>query len=69
LRRLTTSAASASDSTSSAMMTSGLPLREVCSSSGIISRTFEIFFSWISTRAFSNCASIDFGSVMKYGDT
>ena len=47
--RLSTSVASASPSTSSATMRSGLPLRDTASSSGTRSRMFEIFFSWKST--------------------
>ena len=43
--RLTTSTARASLSTSSAMISSGLPACATFSSSGSISRTFEIFFS------------------------
>ncbi len=43
----TTSVASASPSTSSAMISSGLPVRAICSSSGSRSFMFEIFFSWI----------------------
>ena len=44
---LTTSVASASPSTSSATMRSGLPARATCSSSGSRSFMFEIFFSWM----------------------
>jgi hypothetical protein len=45
--RLTTSVASASPSTSSAMISSGRPDCTTCSSSGIIACRFESFFSWI----------------------
>ena len=44
---LTTSVASASPSTSSAMISSGLPLLAICSSTGSRSFIAEIFFSWI----------------------
>ena len=44
---LTTSVASASPSTSSAMMSSGLPCLATCSSTGRRSFMFEIFFSWM----------------------
>ena len=43
----TTSVASASPSTSSAMISSGLPCCATFSSSGSRSFMFEIFFSWI----------------------
>src|SRR5881409_2128847 len=46
---LTTSVASASPSTSSAMMSRGLPARATCSSSGSMSFITLIFFSWIRT--------------------
>ena len=46
---LTTSAASASPSTSSATTSSGFPACATFSSSGMNSRRFEIFFSWRST--------------------
>src|ERR1035438_3570673 len=45
--RFTTSVASASPSTSSAMMSSGLPLLAICSSSGSRSFIELIFFSLI----------------------
>ena len=44
---LTTSVASASPSTSSAMISIGLPAWEIFSSSGRMSFRLEIFFSWI----------------------
>ena len=44
---LTTSVASASPSTSSAMTRSGFPERATCSSNGSRSFMTEIFFSWI----------------------
>jgi hypothetical protein len=44
---LTTRVASASPSTSSAMISSGLPERAICSSSGSRSFMLLIFFSWI----------------------
>ena len=47
---LTTRAARASPSTSSAMISSGLPAWATFSSSGIISRRLAIFFSWIRIR-------------------
>ena len=43
----TTSVASASPSTSSAITSSGLPERATCSSSGSRSFIAEIFFSWM----------------------
>ena len=46
---LTTRVASASPSMSSAMMTSGLPLLEICSSSGRMSFIELIFFSLMRT--------------------
>ena len=65
---LTTSVASASPSRSSAMTSSGWPLCATFSSTGSRSLRFEIFFSWMSTTAFSSTASIRSGSVTKYGD-
>ena len=44
---LTTSVASASPSTSSAITSSGLPARAICSRSGSRSFMLLIFFSWI----------------------
>ncbi len=44
---LTTRVASASPSTSSAMISSGLPQRAICSSTGSRSFMLLIFFSWI----------------------
>ena len=62
---LTTSVASASPSTSSAMMSSGLPSLATCSSTGSRSFMLEIFFSWIRMSAFSSTHSIRSGSVTK----
>ena len=62
---LTTSVASASPSMSSAMIKSGLPSLATCSSTGNRSFMFEIFFSWISTSAFSMTASMRSASVTK----
>src|SRR5438094_4678590 len=65
---LTTSVASASPSTSSAMIKRGLPARATCSSSGSMSFITLIFFSWMRTRASSSTTSIRSASVTKYGD-
>jgi hypothetical protein len=48
-QRLTTSVASASPSTSSAMISSGEPLSATRSSTGSRSFRLEIFFSWMRT--------------------
>ena len=65
---LTTSAASASPSTSSAMISSGLPFWLVCSRIGSSSRRLLIFFSWIRMYASSSTHSIVAGWLMKYGE-
>ncbi len=62
---LTTSVASASPSTSSAMIRSGLPARATCSSSGSMSFITLIFFSLINTSASSSTHSIRSASVTK----
>jgi hypothetical protein len=49
LRLFTTRVASASPSTSSAMISAGLPLRATFSSIGRMSFMAEIFLSWIRT--------------------
>ena len=61
----TTRVASASPSTSSAMMRNGFPERATCSSSGSMSFITLIFFSWIRMIASSRTASIRSGSVTK----
>src|SRR5207253_590929 len=65
---LTTSVASASPSSSSAMMSNGLPAFATCSSTGKRSCIPEIFFSWMRTYASSNTVSMRSGSVTKYGE-
>src|SRR5438105_7780418 len=65
---LTTSVASASPSSSSAMMSNGLPAFATCSSTGKRSFIPEIFFSWMRTYASSNTVSMRSGSVTKYGE-
>ena len=57
-RRLTSRVARASPSTSSAMMTSFLPVLTICSSSGRISWIEEIFLSVIRIYGSSMTASI-----------
>ena len=64
----TTRVASASPSTSSATISSGLPLRAICSSSGSRSFMLEIFFSWMRMYGSSRMTSIRSGSVTKYGE-
>ena len=64
----TTSVASASPSTSSATITSGLPARATCSSSGRRSFMLEIFFSCSRMTGFSSTTSMRSGSVTKYGE-
>ena len=66
-RRFTTSAASDSPSTSSAMIRRGLPVDATFSSSGTISRRFETFFSLMRISVSSSTHVIVPGSVMKYG--
>ncbi len=67
-RLLTTRVASASPSTSSAMMSSGLPARATCSSSGSMSFITLSFFSWMRTSASSSTTSMRSGFVTKYGE-
>ncbi len=62
---LTTSVASASPSTSSAMMISGRPLLATCSSSGRRSFMLESFFSFTRMNASSSTVSIRSASVTK----
>ncbi len=62
---LTTRVASASPSTSSAMMMSGRPPRATCSRRGRRSFIDEIFFSWMRMTGFSSTASMRSGSVTK----
>ena len=62
---LTTSVASASPSTSSAMMSSGLLALATCSSSGRRSFMLEIFFSWMRMKPSSSTASMRSASVTK----
>ena len=64
----TTSVASASPSTSSAMIMSGRPDFATCWSSGSMSWRLEIFFSKRRMKGFSSSHSIDSGSVTKYGE-
>jgi hypothetical protein len=65
---LTTSVASASPSTSSAMMSSGLPALATCSSTGRRSRMFEIFLSCSRMYGSSRMAVCFSGLLMKYGE-
>ena len=65
---LTTSVARASPSTSSAMMTSGLPVFITASSAGSSDCTVEILAWWIRRYGSSSTASWRSGSVTKYGD-
>ena len=62
---LTTSVASASPSTSSATISSGLPWRATCSSTGSRSFIDEIFFSLSRISGSSSTASMRSGSVTK----
>ncbi len=64
----TTRVASASPSTSSAMMSKGLAARATCSRSGSMSFIPLSFFSWISTSASSSSTCIRSGLVTKYGE-
>ncbi len=61
----TTSVASASPSTSSAMMTIGLPCPTASSSAGSMSLTLEIFLSVMRMSGFSRTASMRSGLVTK----
>ncbi len=61
----TTSVASASPSTSSAMTSIGLPVWATFSRTGRRSFIEEIFLSWISMTGFSSTVSIDSASVTK----
>ncbi len=65
---LTTSVASASPVTSSAISSSGLPARDTCSSTGSRSCTVEIARSCTSTYAFSSTTRCFSASLTKYGD-
>jgi len=65
---LTTSVASASPSTSSATISSGLPALATPSSTGSRSRTLEIFLSCSRMNGSSSSADIDCWLLMKYGD-
>jgi hypothetical protein len=65
---LTTSVASASDSTSSAITSSGRPLAFTFSSRGRSFWTEEILFSWTRISGFSNTTSIFWGSFTKCGE-
>ena len=62
---LTTRVASASPSTSSAMMISGRPDWATFSRMGTISRRLAIFFAWRRIRASARTASIVVGLVTK----
>ena len=64
----TTRVASASPSTSSAMISSGLPALATCSSSGSSSRIDEIFLSCSRMYGSSSTAICFSGLLMKYGD-
>ena len=64
----TTSVASASPSTSSAMIMSGRPDFATAWRSGSMSCRFEIFFSKRRTNGFSSSHSIDSAFVTKYGE-
>ena len=64
----TTSVASASPSTSSAMISVGLPCWTAFSSAGSMSWTLEIFLSVIRMSGFSRTASIRSGLVTKYAE-
>ena len=63
----TTSVASASPSTS-AMISSGLPARATCSSTGSRSFMLDRFFSWMRMNGSSSLTSMRSASVTKYGD-
>ena len=65
---LTTSVARDSPSTSSAMITSGLPPCITCSSTGSRSRTEPIFWLAMRTYGSSSTASIRSWSVTMYGE-
>ena len=65
---LTTRVASDSPSTSSATITSGLPLCITCSSSGSRSRTEPIFWFAIRMYGSSSTASMRSWSVIMYGE-
>ena len=65
---LTTSVDSASPSTSSATITSGLDCSTTFSSSGSSSATLPIFWLVSSTYGSSKTASMPSGSVTKYGE-
>src|SRR5215469_15095293 len=65
---LTTSVASASPSTSSATISSGLPLCTTASSTGSMACKPDSFFSWIRMYGFSSSAIIFSALVTKYGE-
>ena len=65
---LTTSVASASPSTSSAMIRSGLPDCTICSSTGSSGCRPDSFFSCSRMKGSSSSADIFSALVMKYGD-
>ncbi len=65
---LTTSVASASPSTSSATISSGLPLLATCSSTGSSSRMLLIFLSCSRMYGFSRMQTCLSALLMKYGD-
>ena len=65
---LTTKVARASPSTSSAIITRGLPACTTASSNGNIGCKLVSFFSCKRMKAFSNSAVIFSGLVTKYGD-
>mmetsp|Transcript_26968 Transcript_26968/g.72355 ORF Transcript_26968/g.72355 Transcript_26968/m.72355 type:complete len:213 (+) Transcript_26968:878-1516(+) len=65
---LTTSVASASPSTSSATITSGLCVLTTCSRRGSIDWREDTFFSTRRMSGFSNSVFCVFGLVMKYGE-
>ena len=65
---LTTSVASASPSTSSAMMMSGFCVLTTCSRRGSIDWRLDTFFSTRRMNGFSNSAFCVLGEVMKYGE-
>ena len=67
-RLFTTSVASASPSTSSAMISSGRPALATCSSTGSRSRMFEIFLSCSRMYGSSRTAICLSGLLMKYGE-
>jgi hypothetical protein len=67
-RRFTTIVASASASTSSAMISRGRPSLTTCSSTGSNAFMLLMRLSWIRTSASSSTHSMRSGSVTKYGE-